>query len=60
MLQANLLLHQKMETEKLSFEFGSVGLYYQECFGTSCGAVEKGVFSVTLVFERPSFFFFLN
>lgn len=29
MLQANLLLYQKMETGKLSFEFGSVGLYYQ-------------------------------
>ena len=57
MLQANLLLYQKMETGELSFKFGSVRLYYQSIFGTSCGAMEKGVFQATLVFEMPSFFF---
>lgn len=35
---------KKMENWRVVFKFGSVGLYYQSIFGTSCGSMEKGVF----------------
>lgn len=58
MLQANLLLYQKMETGKLSFEFGSVGLYYQSVLVHLVGQWKRECFRQLLCLKGLLFFFF--